>query len=52
VPADHKWITRVCAAAVIARTLIEIDPHYPVPDSAARKALKQARAELEGEARG
>ena len=23
-PADHKWFTRVCAAAVIAATLIEI----------------------------
>ena len=49
-PADHKWITRVCAAAVIAAALIEIDPRYPVPDEATRQELLQARAELEAEA--
>ncbi|HXW44020.1 MAG TPA: polyphosphate kinase 2 family protein [Streptosporangiaceae bacterium] len=46
-PADHKWFTRICAAAVIAQALIDIDPHYPVPDDAARQELQQARAELE-----
>ena len=49
-PADHKWITRVCAAAVIAAALIEIDPRYPVPDEVTRRELLQARAELEAEA--
>jgi PPK2 family polyphosphate:nucleotide phosphotransferase len=49
VPADHKWFARICAAAVIARTLIEIDPQYPVPDEAARRELLRARAELEAE---
>ena len=49
-PADHKWFTRICAAAVIVRTLMEIDPRYPVPDEAARQELLQARAELEAEA--
>ena len=34
-PADHKWLTRICAAAVIAATLIEIGPRYPVLDEAA-----------------
>jgi PPK2 family polyphosphate:nucleotide phosphotransferase len=48
-PADHKWFTHVCAAAVIAQTLIDIDPRYPVSDSATRKELLQARAELEAE---
>ena len=38
-PADHKWFTRVCAAAVIAAALIEIDPRYPVLDKAARREL-------------
>ena len=38
-PADHKWFTRICAAAVIARALTEIDPQYPVPDEAARQEL-------------
>jgi polyphosphate kinase 2 (PPK2 family) len=48
-PADHKWFTRVCAAAVIADTLIDIDPQYPPPDPAARQELMQAKAELEAE---
>ncbi|MGO9216859.1 MAG: polyphosphate kinase 2 family protein [Streptosporangiaceae bacterium] len=50
-PADHKWFTRVCAAAVIAHTLIDIDPHYPAPDPAVRQQLEEARRELEAEAR-
>jgi PPK2 family polyphosphate:nucleotide phosphotransferase len=48
-PADHKWVTRICAAAVIAQTLLEIDPQYPVPDLDAQKELARARAELEAE---
>lgn len=48
-PADHKWFTRICAAAVIAHALIEIDPQYPVPDPAERRELARARAELEAE---
>ncbi len=46
-PADHKWFTRVCAAAVIADTLIGIDPRYPVPDAATRQELMRERAALE-----
>jgi PPK2 family polyphosphate:nucleotide phosphotransferase len=49
-PADHKWFTRICAAAVIAQTLIEIDPRYPVPDDAAKRELLRAKAGLEAEA--
>ena len=49
-PADHKWFTRICAAAVIADTLIGIDPRYPVPDPDARRELMLAKAELEAEA--
>ena len=48
-PADHKWVTRICAAAVIAQALIEIDPQYPVPDPAEQRELARARAELEAE---
>jgi PPK2 family polyphosphate:nucleotide phosphotransferase len=48
-PADHKWFTRVCAAAVIAETLIDIDPQYPAPDPEARQELLRAKAELEAE---
>ena len=50
IPADHKWFARICAAAVIAKTLMEIDPRYPVPDEAARQELLRAKAELEAEA--
>jgi PPK2 family polyphosphate:nucleotide phosphotransferase len=50
IPADHKWFARACAAAVIAQALIEIDPHYPVPDVDAMKDLLGAKAELEAEA--
>jgi len=49
-PADHKWLTRICAAAVIAAALIEIDPRYPVMDEAAQRELQRAKAELEAEA--
>ena len=49
-PADHKWFTRICAAAVIAQALIEIDPRYPAPGEAARQDLLQARTELVAEA--
>jgi PPK2 family polyphosphate:nucleotide phosphotransferase len=49
-PADHKWLTRICAAAVIAATLIEIDPRYPVMDEAAEQELQRAKAELKAEA--
>jgi PPK2 family polyphosphate:nucleotide phosphotransferase len=49
-PADHKWFTRVCAAAVIAAALIEIGPRYPVMDEAAQRELLGAKAELEAEA--
>ena len=49
-PADHKWFTRICAAAVIAAALIDIGPRYPVMDKAAQRELLQAKAELEAEA--
>jgi PPK2 family polyphosphate:nucleotide phosphotransferase len=49
-PADHKWFSRICAAAAIAQTLIDIDPRYPVSDEATRQELLQARAQLEAEA--
>ena len=29
IPADRKWFARICAAAVLAHTLIGIDPRYP-----------------------
>ncbi|MER7462336.1 polyphosphate kinase 2 family protein [Streptomyces sp. NPDC097981] len=50
VPADRKWYARICAAAVLAHTLIKIDPQYPVVGEEARRDLLVARRELEAEA--
>jgi PPK2 family polyphosphate:nucleotide phosphotransferase len=50
IPADHKWFARVCAGAVLAHTLIEIDPQFPTVDREAVRALGEARQELEAEA--
>ncbi|WP_406086065.1 polyphosphate kinase 2 family protein [Kitasatospora purpeofusca] len=50
VPADRKWFARICAAAVLAHTLIGIDPQYPSLDGQARKELLDARRGLEAEA--
>ena len=49
VPADRKWFARLCAGAVLAHTLIELDPHYPRVSEKARDELHEARDELEAE---
>lgn len=50
VPADHKWYARICAAAVLADTLIDIDPRYPVIGDATRQELELEKRQLEKEA--
>ncbi|MEV6009128.1 polyphosphate kinase 2 family protein [Streptomyces sp. NPDC051976] len=50
VPADRKWFARICTAAVLAHTLIDIDPHYPVVGKETRANLRAVREELEAEA--
>ncbi|MHC5258044.1 polyphosphate kinase 2 family protein [Streptomyces sp. UC4497] len=50
VPADHKWYARICAAAVLADTLMDIDPRYPVIDDATRQELELEKRQLEKEA--
>ncbi|MFF0449936.1 PPK2 family polyphosphate kinase [Streptomyces sp. NPDC004609] len=50
VPADRKWFARVCAAAVLVHTLMEIDPRFPAIGEQARKDLQTVRRELEEEA--
>ena len=50
IPADHKWFARICVSAVLAHTLMDIDPHYPVVDAAKRKDLAETKALLEAEA--
>ena len=50
IPADRKWFARICAAAVLAHTLMEIDPRYPEVSADRRRQLLAVKAELEREA--
>ncbi|MFD6225324.1 polyphosphate kinase 2 family protein [Streptomyces sp. NPDC060232] len=50
VPADRKWFARICAAAVLVHTLMDIDPQYPDVGDEARQALLATRRDLEREA--
>ncbi|MEU1401003.1 polyphosphate kinase 2 family protein [Streptomyces sp. NPDC005728] len=50
VPADRKWFARICTAAVLGHTLMDIDPRYPDVGEEARRDLRAARRELEQEA--
>jgi PPK2 family polyphosphate:nucleotide phosphotransferase len=50
VPADRKWFARICTAAILAHTLMDIDPQYPQMAEAARKELLVAKRDLEREA--
>ena len=50
IPADHKWFARICASAVIANALIEIDPHFPKVTPEVHRALQETKRELEAEA--
>lgn len=50
VPADRKWFGRLCTAAILAHTLMEIDPRYPQLPEADRKELLVVKRDLEREA--
>jgi PPK2 family polyphosphate:nucleotide phosphotransferase len=50
IPADRKWFARLCAAAVIAHTLIEVDPRYPTVSTGKLQGLLAAKADLEAQA--
>jgi PPK2 family polyphosphate:nucleotide phosphotransferase len=50
IPADHKWFARICAAAVLAHTLIEIDPQYPEVTATRREELLVVKGELQAQA--
>ena len=50
IPADHKWYARICAAAVLAHTLIDLDPQYPEVGEKARHELSLVKQDLEAEA--
>src|SRR3954465_8228724 len=50
IPADRKWFARICISAVLAHTLIEIDPKYPMVSKAAGEQMQLAKKALEAEA--
>ena len=50
IPADRKWFARIGVAAVLAHTLIDIDPKFPEVDDEARRKLLEVKAELEAQA--
>jgi Polyphosphate kinase 2 (PPK2) len=52
VPADRKWFARICVSAILAHTLIELDPQYPVLPEEEHRRLVGAREALEAQARG
>ena len=52
IPADHKWFARLCAAAVLVHTLIDIDPQYPEVSAERREQLRGVKNELEAQAPG
>jgi PPK2 family polyphosphate:nucleotide phosphotransferase len=49
VPADHKWFTRLVVVEAIVAALEQLELAFPTVPPEQRKALKTARAELEGE---
>jgi PPK2 family polyphosphate:nucleotide phosphotransferase len=49
VPADHKWFSRLAAAAVLVTALRAINPAYPAADPAEREEMTKVRAELVAE---
>ena len=52
VPADHKWFTQLAAAAILVRTLAEINPRYPRVAKETREAMAATRAALLEESSG
>jgi PPK2 family polyphosphate:nucleotide phosphotransferase len=50
IPADHKWFARICASAVLAHTLMEIDPRFPTVGPEQERELQEAKVLLEAEA--
>jgi PPK2 family polyphosphate:nucleotide phosphotransferase len=50
IPADRKWFARICVSAVLAHTLIKLDPRYPSVSADQKQDLLRAKALLESEA--
>ena len=49
IPADRKWFARICVSAVLAHTLITLDPRFPVVSDESRRQLLTYRTALEAE---
>jgi PPK2 family polyphosphate:nucleotide phosphotransferase len=50
IPADRKWFARLAVSAVLAHTLIEINPQFPTVSDDIRREMQAAKKELEAEA--
>jgi len=50
VPADRKWFARICISAILAHTLIQIDPRYPTVSDEDRRQLEVVRSALMAQA--
>ena len=46
VPADKKWFARLAGGAILAHTLLEIDPQYPVLEEKEQQRLAENRERL------
>ncbi|MFM2093362.1 MAG: hypothetical protein RIS70_486 [Planctomycetota bacterium] len=49
IPADQKWVTRTAVANVITNTLHSLDLHYPEVSGEQKKAIQEAKRQLESE---
>jgi polyphosphate kinase 2 (PPK2 family) len=49
VPADHKWYSRLCVAALIVEKLQSLELRYPTIDEHQKQQLESARKLLENE---
>jgi polyphosphate kinase 2 (PPK2 family) len=51
-PADDKWFTRLCLAAIISREFNKLDPTYPSLNDSEKAQLQQMREKLMSESNG
>ncbi|MBL7767675.1 MAG: polyphosphate kinase 2 family protein [Flavipsychrobacter sp.] len=51
-PADDKWFTRLCLAAIISREFDKLDPTYPIVSDAEKAQLQVMREKLLQESNG
>jgi PPK2 family polyphosphate:nucleotide phosphotransferase len=51
-PADDKWFTRLCLAAIISREFDKLDPTYPKVSDAEKTQLQRMREKLMQESNG